>query len=117
MSEPDLSKNAATALRSQDVEALPDSDKARRATLAAMEQALLQQHHQEVPSRRWIMGLALAAGLLLAVGASVVFYKRGPSPGGTTVVASASSIGTLTAPKQAPQALVAGAPLPETSRV
>jgi hypothetical protein len=83
-----------------------------------MERVLLQQQQDlRVPDRRWVWGLALAAGVLLAVGVSFFAFKRAPAPGGTTVVASASSVGTLTAPKQSPRPLVAGAPLPETSRV
>src|SRR4051812_3650360 len=104
MSETDLSKRAAMALQSEGVEELPDSEKARRATVAAMEQAL--QQRDDAPNKRWVWGLALAAGLLLAVGASLVWLKHGASAGGTTVVASASSIGTLTVPRQAPQPLV-----------
>jgi hypothetical protein len=80
-----------------------------------MEKVLLKQ--QDLPDRRWMWGLALAAGVLVAIGVSVLVIKRAPAAGGTTVVASATSVGTFTAPRQSPHALVAGAPLPETSRV
>jgi ferric-dicitrate binding protein FerR (iron transport regulator) len=115
MNEPDLSREAAKVLHSDVTVGLPDSAELRRATVAAMEQALMNR--DRVPPRRFVVALALAAGLLLVVGAALMFVKRTPAPVLTTVVASASSVGTVTAPRQAPQPLIAGRALPETSRV
>src|SRR5581483_6328745 len=115
MNEPDLSREAAKALRSGVTQGLPDSAELRRATIVAMEQALMNR--DTLPPRRFVVALAVAAGLLLVAGAALLVFKRTPPPAVTTVVASASSVGTVTAPKQTPQPLVAGRALPETSRV
>jgi hypothetical protein len=61
--------------------------------------------------------VALAASVALIAGAGLVALQRGSVARPTTVVASSASIGTLTAPGEAPRPLSGEQVLPEASRI
>src|SRR5689334_22108864 len=114
MSDADLSRKAADALR-REVEPLPDSPEARREIVAAMEEALRGSQAAPRPRRLWMV--ALAASLALVAGAGLVALQRSGVARPTTVVASSASVGTLTAPGEAPRPLSGEQLLPEASRI
>jgi ferric-dicitrate binding protein FerR (iron transport regulator) len=61
--------------------------------------------------------MALAASLALVLGAGGVALQRRVASQGATVVAMSASIGTFTAPGEAPRSLGAEESLPEASRI
>ncbi len=115
--EPDHSKSAARALRPRSPVEVPDSPDTRHAIVAAMETAMQAAKRDQLSrSRRWVT-YAAAAAVLAVVCGGAVWLRASMRPAVTTVMATPTSQGTLTAPGQPAQALISGVGLPEASRL